>query len=300
MKIVAVVVTYNRFLLLQRVIASLTGIEEVSQIVVVDNGSTDGTAEWLDQQDGLTVIHQVNVGGSGGFYTGINKAYESGADWIWCMDDDVAPQPDCLRNLLKEATHPQIGILCPKRMTDDKTFVNECGKINVTSLFSSMHQEKLSEDITVPTKIEGMVFEGPLIRREVVESIGLPNKDLFIFYDDTDYSYRATLAGFKVVYIPSAIMRKEVFFQQHSWADKLEKKRWKHFYQLRNAAYFNHHYGKNNSVRYGRALFTLTGYIAGELLYMIKKRKNSWPEIVRLWQAYQDGINERLSHHASS
>ena len=216
------------------------------------------------------------------------------------MDDDVSPQPNCLHNLLKEATDPRIGILCPKRMTDEKTFVNECCKINISSLFSSMHQEKLSENITVPTTIEGMVFEGPLIKREVVEKIGLPNKDLFIFYDDTDYSYRATLAGFRVVYVPSAIMRKEVFFHQHTWAEKLEKKRWKHFYQLRNAAYFNHHYGKNNRVRYGRALFTLIGYIAGELWYIIKKRKNSWPEIVRLWQAYKDGINEQLNCDASS
>ena len=72
----------------------------ISSIVIVNNGSTDGTTEWLAAQEGLTVINQTNVGGAGGFYTGIQYAYQAGADWIWCMDDDVFPRADCLEQLL--------------------------------------------------------------------------------------------------------------------------------------------------------------------------------------------------------
>ena len=103
MKISAVVVTYNRLSLLKRTISSLLSqTYSLQQVYVVNNGSTDGTKEWLDRQQHLTVVHQENVGGSGGFYTGIQKAYEDGADWIWCMDDDVFPRPTCLEQLLKE------------------------------------------------------------------------------------------------------------------------------------------------------------------------------------------------------
>ena len=70
MNIIAVVVTYNRKELLKRNITCLRANTPVSSIVVVNNGSTDGTGEWLDDQKDLTVIHQENVGGSGGVLLG--------------------------------------------------------------------------------------------------------------------------------------------------------------------------------------------------------------------------------------
>lgn len=100
MKIIAVVVTYNRLELLKRTVRCLQQNKPVSSIVVVNNGSTDGTADWLKTQPDLVVISQTNVGGSGGFFTGMQHAYQAGADWIWCMDDDVFPRADCLEQLL--------------------------------------------------------------------------------------------------------------------------------------------------------------------------------------------------------
>ena len=62
MNIVAVVVTYNRIELLKRTVRCLQQNKPVSSIVVVNNGSTDATAEWLKTQPGLIVISQANVG----------------------------------------------------------------------------------------------------------------------------------------------------------------------------------------------------------------------------------------------
>lgn len=304
MKITAVVVTYNRKELLKRVIGCLKDISALSSVVVVNNGSTDGTGQWLDEQTGIEVITQPNVGGSGGFYTGIKHAYEAGADWIWCMDDDVFPEPDCLSELLKvalgqetAAPQPPIGILCPRRIQAGEVFVNECRRIDTSRTFASMHQGRLTADVKEPVDIEGMVFEGPLIRREVVGSIGFPNKDLFIFYDDTDYSLRAVKAGFRVVYVPDAIMQKEKFFSEDTWAEKQKKKKWKRRYQVRNSAYFNHHYGTTFGVRYIRTLTSLAGYLATALWLTIGRRGYRWKDIGNLWAAYKDGINERLGRY---
>ena len=304
MKITAVVVTFNRKELLKRVIGCLKDISALSSVVVVNNGSTDGTGQWLDEQTGIEVITQPNVGGSGGFYTGIKHAYEAGADWIWCMDDDVFPEPDCLSELLKvalgqetAAPQPPIGILCPRRIQAGEVFVNECRRIDTTRTFASMHQGRLTADVKEPVDIEGMVFEGPLIRREVVGSIGFPNKDLFIFYDDTDYSLRAVKAGFRVVYVPDAIMQKEKFFSEDTWAEKQKKKKWKRRYQVRNSAYFNHHYGTTFGVRYIRTLTSLAGYLATALWLTIGRRGYRWKDIGNLWAAYKDGINERLGRY---
>lgn len=304
MNISAVVVTYNRKELLKRVIGCLKDISAMSSVVVVNNGSTDGTGQWLDEQTGIEVITQPNVGGSGGFYTGIKHAYEAGADWIWCMDDDVFPEPDCLSELLKvalgqetAAPQPPIGILCPRRIQAGEVFVNECRRIDTSRTFASMHQGRLTADVKEPVDIEGMVFEGPLIRREVVGSIGFPNKDLFIFYDDTDYSLRAVKAGFRVVYVPDAIMQKEKFFSEDTWAEKQKKKKWKRRYQVRNSAYFNHHYGTTFGVRYVRTLTSLAGYLATALWLTIGRRGYRWKDIGNLWAAYKDGINERLGRY---
>ena len=125
MNIIAVVVTYNRRELLKRNIACLRLNTPVSSIVVVNNGSTDGTGAWLDEQEDLAVIHQENVGGSGGFYRGIQYAYQAGADWIWCMDDDVFPRPDCMELLLPYSHEPGGGILAPRRLMEGQIFSNE-------------------------------------------------------------------------------------------------------------------------------------------------------------------------------
>ena len=123
--ITAVVVTFNRCDLLVRCIEFLRKQTiGLNSIIVVNNGSTDGTKEWLDTQADLDIIHQENVGGSGGFYRGIEHAYKKGFDWIWCMDDDVYPEPDCLENLLKQYDE-KIGVLCPLRKQEGEMFVTE-------------------------------------------------------------------------------------------------------------------------------------------------------------------------------
>jgi len=295
MKIIAVVVTYNRLKLLKKGIEALRSNQPLTEIIVIDNGCTDGTTEWLDGQADLHVVHQANVGGSGGFYTGIKTAYEKGADWIWCMDDDVFPHKDCLEKLLAYTQEPNIGILSPRRLLEGKVFTHEFQAYDFSNPFASMHGKKLSkQQIEQATEIVGADFEGPFIRREVVERIGFPNKDLFIFCDDTDYCLRTHLAGFKLLYVPEALMDKHLFFSQDNWTTRNQKKKWKRYYQVRNEAYLNHHYGKNWGVRYVRSLIGVLGYIIPAFITMPFCKAWLMKDISTLWKAYQDGIHERL------
>ena len=294
MKVFVVIVTFNRIELLKRSIESVRANQPFG-IIVINNGSTDGTKEWLDSQPDLIVIHQKNVGGSGGFYTGIKHAYNMGADWIWCMDDDVFPRTDCLKNLLNNTTDKNIGILAPRRIMDGKIFCHDFQGYNLTRPFKSMYRQRLvNEQVTSPTFIAGTAFEGPFIRREVVEKIGLPNKDLFIFCDDTDYCIRTIQAGFKILYVPQALMDKHKFFSQDSWTVRSQKKKWKRFYQVRNSAYLNHHYGQTWGVRYLRSFINVLGYIATAFFTAPFSKAWSWSDIPKLWNAYLDGTKEEL------
>lgn len=295
MKIIAVVVTYNRLELLKRSMDCLRQNKPLSAIIVVNNGSTDGTREWLDKQDDLTVIHQSNVGGSGGFYTGIEAAYAQNADWIWCMDDDVFPRADCLENLLPYTGDKAVGILAPRRLLEGKVFTNDFCSYNLTQPFRSMYQDKLAKrEVTAPVEIVGTAFEGLFVRREVVAAIGLPNKELFIFCDDTDYCLRTVLAGYKILYIPQALMDKHKFFSADNWKERNRKKKWKRFYQVRNSTYLNHHYGKNWAVRYLRGWHGVLGYMAVVIGTCAFTDVYRWSDLAKFWRMYRDGIRERL------
>lgn len=297
MKVIAVVVTYNRSQLLKRNITCLRK-NSPHAIIVVNNGSKDDTGEWLAEQTDLIVITQANVGGSGGFYTGIQQAMERGADWIWCMDDDVFPRPDCLSNLLDHTASEEVGILAPRRLMEGNIFTNDFQAVNLTNPFSSMYKKKLKKQvINKPVEILGTAFEGLFIRKEAVEKIGLPNKDLFIFCDDTDYCLRAVLAGYKILYIPSALMDKEKFFSNDTWNERNKKKKWKRFYQIRNSTYLNHHYGRNWGVKYIRGFNGVIGYIAIALFTCPFSDAYSLKDVAKLWKAYQDGIQEKLGRY---
>jgi GT2 family glycosyltransferase len=298
MNIIAVVVTYNRRELLKRNIACLRLNTPVSSIVVVNNGSTDGTGAWLDEQEDLTVIHQENVGGSGGFYRGIQYAYQAGADWIWCMDDDVFPRPDCMEYLLPYTHEPGVGILAPRRLMAGQIFTNDFQKVNLSNPFASMYQQKLKKQVVNgPVDICGTAFEGLCISRKAVAEIGLPNKELFIFCDDTDYCLRAVLAGFRILYIPSALMDKEKFFSNDNWEERSRKKKWKRFYQVRNSSYLNHHYGRNWWVRYLRGFNGMLGYLLVALFTCPFKNVYTLKDVAKFWQAYRDGIHEKLGRY---
>ncbi len=76
-----------------------------------------------------------------------------------------------------------------------------------------MYSGRLSKmEVNSPVEISGTAFEGLFVRGEVVRLVGLPNKDLFIFCDDTDYCLRTVAAGYKILYVPTALMDKEKFF----------------------------------------------------------------------------------------
>jgi len=295
--VTAIVVTFNRKGLLIRCIEQLRQQTVLlNNIIVVNNGSTDGTAEWLDSQMDLEVIHQENVGGAGGFYRGIQHAFESGFDWIWCMDDDVYPEPDCLELLLKRDSD-KVGMLCPLRKQNGKVFVSEVKKFNLTNAFKSLHTDSLSPKEVIGKdlfNIEGIAFEGPLIKREVVERIGLPNKDLFLLYDDSDYSYRAILAGYEIRLVTAAVLNKELFFADDDRVTQVQKGKWKLYYHIRNTVYFNRRYGKNAMVRIIRPLAVLLLYDGYVLKNIPFNRKYSFSDMRTFFRAYRDGLNSKL------
>jgi GT2 family glycosyltransferase len=297
MRIATVIVTYNRNKLLKKCIKAIQNqTVQINSIYVINNGSTDGTSDWLDKQKGLIVINQENCGGSGGFYRGIKEAYEKGFDWIWCMDDDVYPDKICLENMLKFDSD-NTGIICPIRIQNGKITISEIKKFNLTNPLRSLHYNKIKEIDIIDNKfnyIEGIAFEGPLIKKEIVAKIGLPNKDLFILYDDSEYGYKSILAGYKIKLVSSAIFYKEFFLSKLTIKELIKANKWKTNYHVRNTAYFNKKYGKNVLVKKIRPFACMLKYELYICKNIIFNNKYCIKDFINIYKSYKRGINNTL------
>jgi GT2 family glycosyltransferase len=193
----AVVVTWNRRDLLERCLDHLAAqTRPCDRILVVDNASDDGTAEWLDlawagQVDRLRL--SVNTGGAGGFNAGIRAAMEVGAGRLWLMDDDVLPAPDALERLLQaEAELAAEGVLpaflCSTVRTPDGLLTNTAEiDLRTNALGYAAWGERLERGI-VP--VRQATFVSLLVPRSAVQRYGLPLAPMFIWGDDTEYTLR--------------------------------------------------------------------------------------------------------------
>lgn len=188
MRIFAFIVTYNRLDSLKRVVCCVRKqTQQIDKLIIINNDSTDGTKEWLDTLEDVEIIHQDNLGGAGGFYTGVKTCYEQGADWIWMMDDDVFPQNDCLEHLLKYKDVS--NCLNTTRYWADGGYVPQLFKFDIERNVS----EELNTDMSAEYQaMNTCCFESLLVSSELVKKIGFPDKRFFIAGDDTIYGYLAS------------------------------------------------------------------------------------------------------------
>ena len=136
MKIGAVVVTYNRLDKLKKALESFEKqLYLPAYVIVADNASTDGTAQYLRQwqkEDAgfkkIILTMESNMGGSGGFYAGIKRAMEQEADWIWVSDDDAYLKDDALKQasdyLEEQPDLDKISAICGKVIKNGKMDIN--------------------------------------------------------------------------------------------------------------------------------------------------------------------------------
>lgn len=250
--VAVVVVTYNRADLLVGMLAGLAAQSQPpDEVIVVDNASSDHTQEVLaaSRLPGLRVVRtDENLGGAGGFRLGMREAYAGGCDRIWLMDDDVVPAPHCLATLLAEdeaclmaVREDRNGHLVEKAATRfdlGNPFAIRPKTDSVETRYGARHH------MPPLVELENVAFEGFLVRREVIEAIGLPDASYFIFYDDVDFAIRARRAGYRIWAVRDAVLVRQLDFDQQHALDT-----WKGFYMYRNLFVVHLRYGENALVR---------------------------------------------------
>jgi GT2 family glycosyltransferase len=215
------VVTYNARDYLE---ASLKSIFENTrlkfEVIVVDNGSTDGLAEMVRQD--YPEISLIQNEKNAGYTRPMNQALiAAGGRYLLQLNPDTLVLPGALDRLVGfMETELQVGICGPKVLNQDGTLQKPCRRgesrpwavISYFSGLSSLFPKSklfggyllnyLGEDET--HEVAGVSGSCMLIRREVVDQIGYLDERFFAYQEDADYCFRAIKAGWKIYYVPAA------------------------------------------------------------------------------------------------
>ncbi|WP_338210100.1 glycosyltransferase [Lactiplantibacillus paraxiangfangensis] len=267
-KVAAVVVTYNRLMLLKECIESLKNQAlELSHIIIVNNNSSDGTTNYLKTLKDDTQIRVVNLkenlGGAGGFNAGLKFGIEhTHDDYFWIMDDDTIPDDDALKSLINRAEFlkDDFGYLCSNVRWID-------GSPSNLPKVASGWTQLLQHDLI---KVTEATFVSVLTTRKNILNVGYPIADIFIWGDDTEYTLR--LSRMKVSYLveDSTVLHKS---KQRTAgltlvSDDSERLQ-RYFYLIRNVMYINRKYHNTGIIR----LVASHVVLANKILLRSKNRK---------------------------
>lgn len=239
-KIIALVVTYNRKeLLKENIEALLTQKYNEFNILIVDNASTDGTKELMENyKENNRIIYEntgANLGGAGGFHYGIKKAVELGYDYCWLMDDDTIPKKTALEVLVEksEELNNNFSYLCsyvewidgtPCKMNQviaDRLWFNEADKLEKNKVLKS----------------KSCTFVSVFVNLEITKKVGLPVRQMFIYGDDHEYTTRLSKEKPGYFVFDSVVVHKMGSNQGYNIEDIPKERISRYFYDSRNRLY---------------------------------------------------------------
>lgn len=243
MKIGAVIVTFNRLDKLKNTLACFNKlITKPEYLIVVNNASTDGTEEYLDEwvREDAEYVKKVvtnveNLGGSGGFYVGLEKAMHEDADWIWVSDDDAYPDSDAFNKAEKFLSHVKEGrvsAICGSVVTNDKIDISHRRRVHKRGLKILHKAVDLEEYKKTYFEINEFSYVGAVISKAAMEKVGLTNKDYFLHYDDTEHSLRLNKVG-RILCVPAIKITHDT--KMNIDADQnMYNSSWQKYYDYRN------------------------------------------------------------------
>jgi GT2 family glycosyltransferase len=308
-----VVVTFKRQDLLARLFDSFRAMGETpSTIVIVDNENSPATAALVatlreDLAPACDVVYapqETNTGGAGGFSAGTGVAYESGASWIWLMDDDVVVLPGALERLRYwtnqtdadlaagiplEHTH---GVFQGSRLNFDGTpFYWQYHFLNRLAIPNPVAPRPFPVGEGAPRTARDMntaCFEGGIFHRDVVRRIGLPDHRFFIYWDDTIYGYLAAKLT-RPLFVSDLILQRTRELDHHKIGTVRKLNTTSdlaRYHILRNRGHMAHYlreHGEYNPVVFGLGT---AATVAKEVirLSLTKERWKGLTTIVRGWK----------------
>jgi GT2 family glycosyltransferase len=262
-KVAVVILNHNGKVLAERCLRSVVASPYTNkEIIVVDNASTDHSPEHLRSvlPDIVVLNNSENLGVTGGRNRGFREAVSRGNDYVLSLDNDAHIDAGLIGRLVEVAeSDSQIGVLGPKTYSDDGSGTIQCagGRITYTQNVCS-HRGLGEVDRGQYDAIQDVDYFpgfGFMARREVFENLNFLDEGFYGYgHEDTDFCLRAIQAGYRVVYVPQAVMWHQGSATIGDYSPR------KKYLEAVNSVYFVRKYGKfTDCLRY--AFFAGLGLI---------------------------------------
>lgn len=237
------------------------------EVVVVDNGSTDGTSEAIRDRyrEVVLIRNERNMGFAHACNQGLAHVFAHKAEFALLLNNDTLVAPDMLLRLVDAAqSNPGAGILGPKICYADRpdvpwfTGIRFKGQIYIVRTASPKYQVQSD----VPVLVDFISGCGMLIHRTVYDTIGGLSTDYFMYYEDLDFCLRAKHAGFGVMYVPSALMWHALSVSTGGKDSPL-----KQYFQIKSSLIFYRRHTRgiwrwlNLAIRFAHAIWTATHHL---------------------------------------
>lgn len=291
-KVVALTVTYNRADKLIKVVNHL--LEQsypLEKIIIIDNNSNEEqkkkNREIAKFSSKIELIElKENTGGAGGFYNGVKYIDKNiSYDWIWIMDDDAYADKDCLENFFSEKRRlklKDVGFLAPLVYGIDLNKFQNYHQKYINKKTLQEYNVFENEEIPEYALIDANAFVGPLISKEAIKKVGYPDGELFIYGDDTEFTYRIR-QEYNGYFIKKCKMNhQDPVFNKNNGL-------WKVYYLKRNKLLFYKKYGSNKNW-----ILKELGILIGQICFGLIDVRKSFAErklkIKYVLKAFYDGI----------
>jgi GT2 family glycosyltransferase len=208
-RVAVVVLHWNSLADTLACLASLRGIDyPTASVIVVDNGSTDGPDAALRTQCPDVKLHvsSANLGYTGGNNLAIRAALSEGAEYVWLLNSDATVSPDTLSRLVAAAeADPRVGLVSPLIVHGSRVggpgdrYDFAGGLIDMAGGIYEPTDDPAEGQAWQKRHPERFMLCGTalLLRRAVIERMGLLDDRFFAYWEDTDYAWRSLAAGFR-------------------------------------------------------------------------------------------------------
>lgn len=214
MSVHVVVVSWNAQQTTLRCLANLRAtLPEDAVVHVVDNGSSDGSADAVQETHPWAEVHTTgtNLGFAGGANVGIRAALDAGAEWVLLQNNDAVLEAETVPALLAAAErHPEAGLFGGRIYHDRAADILWCCGVRMgwapNLSWLRGHHRAGEGRLLVEEVVDALTGCGLLVHRRVWEKVGLLDDSWFVYVEDLDFCERARSAGFRCVYVPDAVM----------------------------------------------------------------------------------------------
>jgi GT2 family glycosyltransferase len=262
------------------------------RVLVVDHHSQDGSPEAIARQ--FPAVEQIvcaeNRGSTAGYNTGFRRALDAGADYVLLLNNDTYIDPAALDHLVAAAAEDGVGMVAPLILfADAPQVVWSAGarRSRLTlDLYDQQGQGQPAGRYQRIIERDFLTSCALLIKREVLETLGLMDEDFFLYHEEMDYTYRARAAGYRLLLVPQARVWHRVSLSSGGSGSPTAR-----YWMAKNLIVY---FRKN--ARGWQWLFIVPWRLASALKMTARLlAARQWAALLAYWRGLRDGLSFRLS-----